>query len=73
MALPYLKYPSPCIAIGCYVSYSLFMWVGLCITLMVLYIRFKVIVIRITLHWQKLPNGISSKTQIFGHFLSKIA
>ena len=33
-----------------YLSYSLFVWVGLCITLAVFYIRIKVIIMHITLH-----------------------
>ena len=40
-----------CMLVRLYLSYSLFVLVGLRITLEVLYIRNKVIVMRITLHY----------------------
>ena len=65
VALPYLKYPLVCLAIGCYVvgaashvvcacqaclSYGLIMRVYFCITLTVVGLSSKVIIMCITLH-----------------------
>ena len=68
-----------CMLVRLYLSYSLFVRVGLCITLAVLYIRIKVIVMRITLQSHVCSHGLKdvltdfSCTQMYGYFRGFIA